>query len=111
MKKNRVVITGLGVVSPLGLGIQETFDGLVEKRCGIEKITAFDAAGFTSRIAGAVTAGAVKDCVPKGYRKATKVMARDIEPDSRPSASSTAARPTARWTSIRRVSAPTSAPD
>lgn len=79
MKKNRVVITGLGVASPLGIGATETFEGLVEKRCGIQRIGAFDAGRFTSQIAGEVSGAEVKDCVPKGYRKATKVMARDIE--------------------------------
>jgi 3-oxoacyl-[acyl-carrier-protein] synthase II len=79
MKKHRVVITGLGIASPLGVGIGETFDALVDKKCGIGPIAAFDACRFSSRIAGEVKAGDVKDCVPKGYRKATKVMARDIE--------------------------------
>ncbi|HVP09943.1 MAG TPA: beta-ketoacyl-[acyl-carrier-protein] synthase family protein [Phycisphaerae bacterium] len=79
IKKNRVVITGLGVVSPLGFGIADTFDGLVEKRCGIARIAAFDASRFSARIAAEVRTGDVKDCVPKSYRKATKVMARDIE--------------------------------
>jgi 3-oxoacyl-[acyl-carrier-protein] synthase II len=78
-KKNRVVITGLGVVSPLGIGIAETFDGLVEKRCGIDRIKAFDPGRFTSQLAGEVKQGSVSDCVPKSYRKAAKVMARDIE--------------------------------
>ncbi len=79
MSQHRVVITGLGVASPLGLGINETFDGLVEKRCGIDRIKAFDPSRFSSQIAGEVKSGEVKDCVPKGYRKAAKVMARDIE--------------------------------
>ncbi|MFQ5430076.1 MAG: beta-ketoacyl-[acyl-carrier-protein] synthase family protein [Phycisphaerae bacterium] len=79
MKKNRVVITGLGVVTPVGLGITETFDALVEKRCGIRRIEAFDPGRFSSQIAGEVAGFKVRDCVPKGYRKATKVMARDIE--------------------------------
>lgn len=79
MTKHRVVITGLGVASPLGIGAAETFEGLVEKRCGIDRIAAFDASRFSSQIAGEVRGAEVKDCVPKGYRKATKVMARDIE--------------------------------
>ncbi|MEK6644203.1 MAG: beta-ketoacyl-[acyl-carrier-protein] synthase family protein [Planctomycetota bacterium] len=78
-QKNRVVITGLGVTTPLGVGIAETFDALVEKKCGIGRITVFDASRYTSQIAGEVRSGKVADCVPKGYRKATKVMARDIE--------------------------------
>ena len=78
-QKNRVAITGLGVVSPLGLGIAETFDALVEKRCGIDRIQAFDPSRFSSQIAGEVRQGSVSECVPKSYRKAAKVMARDIE--------------------------------
>lgn len=79
MKKNRVVITGMGVVSPVGLGITETFDALVEKKCGIRRISAFDPSNFPSQIAGEITSADVKEAVPKGYRKAVKVMARDIE--------------------------------
>jgi 3-oxoacyl-[acyl-carrier-protein] synthase II len=79
MKRNRVVITGLGVVSPLGLGAVETFDGLVEKRSGIGRIQAFDAGRFAAQVAGEIRGGSVTECVPKSYRKATKVMARDIE--------------------------------
>jgi len=79
MRRNRVVITGLGVVSPLGRGAVEAFDGLVEKRCGIDRIQAFDAGRFAAQIAGEIRSGSVTDCVPKSYRKATKVMARDIE--------------------------------
>ena len=79
MKKHRVVITGLGVTSPLALGAAETFEALVEKRSGIARIAAFDPGRFSSQIAGEVKSGEVKDCVPKGYRKAAKVMARDIE--------------------------------
>jgi len=78
MKKNRVAITGLGVVSPVGLGIAETFDALVEKRCGIDRIQTFDASKFPSQIGGEVSGVKVRDCVPKSYRKATKVMSRDI---------------------------------
>ncbi|GJQ28030.1 MAG: 3-oxoacyl-[acyl-carrier-protein] synthase 2 [Phycisphaerae bacterium] len=79
MSSKRVVITGLGVVSPLGIGIEPTFEALVEKRCGVGRITAFDPARFTSQIAGEVRELRVADAIPKGYRKAAKVMARDIE--------------------------------
>ncbi len=78
MKKERVVITGMGVVTPVGLGIGETFDALVQKQCGIARITAFDPSRFAAQIAGEVKAAPIQDCVPKGYRKAVKVMARDI---------------------------------
>lgn len=75
----RVVITGLGVVSPLGIGIEPTFDGLVEKRSGIRRIQAFDPSTFKTQVGGEVGKYAIADYVPKGYRKAAKVMARDIE--------------------------------
>jgi len=78
MNKKRVVITGLGAVTPIGVGITETFDALVENRCGIDRIKAFDPGRFPSQIAGEVGGLNVKDSVPKSYRKATKVMARDI---------------------------------
>jgi 3-oxoacyl-[acyl-carrier-protein] synthase II len=52
--KRRVVVTGLGVVSPLGLDTPSTWDALVAGRSGIGPITKFDAAAFTSRIGGEV---------------------------------------------------------
>lgn len=48
----RVVVTGMGVISPLGIGVEPTWSGLIEGRCGINEITFFDAAGLPSRIAG-----------------------------------------------------------
>ena len=50
----RVVVTGLGVVSPLGHGASAFWDHLLAGQCGIGKITAFDAAAFDCQIAGEV---------------------------------------------------------
>lgn len=52
--KNRVVITGLGCVSPLGNDVASTWDGLVKGKSGIDRITKFDATDFRSRMAGEV---------------------------------------------------------
>lgn len=54
MKKRRVVVTGLGPVSPVGIGKKAYWDSLVHGRSGITEITRFDASKFPSRIAGEV---------------------------------------------------------
>ena len=79
MKNAGVVITGLGVVTPLGLTMQQTWDGLCQGRCGIAPIRAFDPAGFTCKIAGEVPDFRIRDYVPKSLRKTAKLMSRDIE--------------------------------
>ena len=50
----RVLITGIGIVSPLGLNVSSTWEQLVEGKSGIDYITAFDATGFDTQIAGEV---------------------------------------------------------
>src|SRR2546428_4279992 len=75
----RVVVTGLGVISPIGIGAKTFWENLVAGKCGVQRITAFDPSSFPSQIAGEVPAYKIGDYVPKSYRKATKVMARDIE--------------------------------
>lgn len=50
----RVFVTGIGVISPLGHTLGETWSGLLEGRSGIGPITVFDASEFTTRIAGEV---------------------------------------------------------
>lgn len=54
MSKRRVVITGLGVLSPLGNDLASTWAGIVEGRSGIGPITHFDATAFSTRIGGEV---------------------------------------------------------
>jgi 3-oxoacyl-[acyl-carrier-protein] synthase II len=52
MKKRRAVITGVGVVSPVGLDRESTFEGLLAGRSGVATITHFDPSAFSTRIAG-----------------------------------------------------------
>lgn len=75
----RVVISGLGPVSGLGIGLEANWSRLCAGESAIDAIGAFDPAGFDCRIAAEVGPYKIGDYVPKSYRKATKVMARDIE--------------------------------
>ncbi|NQT90676.1 MAG: beta-ketoacyl-ACP synthase II [Candidatus Omnitrophica bacterium] len=54
MKRRRVVITGLGTISPIGNDTKTFWDSLCAGKSGIGKITHFDTTGFTSRIAGEI---------------------------------------------------------
>lgn len=78
--KRPVVITGLGVVSGLGIGIDPLWESLLEGKHAISPIQAFDAKNFPVRFASEVGSDfKLRDYVPKNYRKALKVMCRDIE--------------------------------
>lgn len=52
--RRRVAVTGMGVISPVGTGLPEFWNSLVEGKSGIREITRFDTAGFPSKIAGEV---------------------------------------------------------
>ncbi|AFS78638.1 3-oxoacyl-[acyl-carrier-protein] synthase II [Gottschalkia acidurici 9a] len=71
--KKRVVITGIGVLSPIGIGKEELFNSLLEGKSGIDKITRFNTEGFTTTIAGEV-----KNFNPEDYidKKEAKKMDR-----------------------------------
>jgi 3-oxoacyl-[acyl-carrier-protein] synthase II len=72
----RVVITGVGLVSPLGIGTDETWQALKEGRSGIARIQSFDPTAFACQIAGEV-----KGFDPANYieKKEIKKMGRFIQ--------------------------------
>ena len=52
--RKRVVITGMGAVTPIGVGLVQFWEGLLEGRCGIGPITQFDPGDYPCRIAAEV---------------------------------------------------------
>jgi 3-oxoacyl-[acyl-carrier-protein] synthase II len=54
MSRRRIVVTGLGLVSPVGIGVEESWTSLVAGKSGVGPITLFDASTFPTRIAGEV---------------------------------------------------------
>ncbi len=64
MTRRRVVITGLGLISPVGNSVAEGWANLVAGRTGIDTITRFDAASMSCRFAGEVKGFNVEDYIP-----------------------------------------------
>ena len=64
----RVAVTGVGLVTPVGIGTEETWQALLAGRSGIAPITRFDASKFSSRIAGEV----------KGFQPTRWIAAREV---------------------------------
>lgn len=54
MNKRRVVVTGLGMMTPLGATVESSWEGLLASRSGISTITSFDTEGFPVRIGGSI---------------------------------------------------------
>ena len=64
MSRRRVVVTGLGAVSPVGNDVQTTWQNIVAGKSGIGRITRFDASAFTCQIAGEVRDFSIEDYLP-----------------------------------------------
>jgi 3-oxoacyl-[acyl-carrier-protein] synthase II len=74
MSKRRVVVTGLGMITPLGLSVKESWAGILESRSGIKPITSFDVSQFACRFAGTIA-----DFNPEHFGISTK-DARKMDP-------------------------------
>ena len=73
MKENNLVITGMGAVTPVGIGVSEYWNALKEGTCGVGKITRFDAGEMPVQIAAEL-----KDFDPTAYMP--KTLARTMDP-------------------------------
>jgi 3-oxoacyl-[acyl-carrier-protein] synthase II len=70
MDKRRVVVTGLGLITPLGMGAKTTWENLVNGKSGIRRITHFDSSAFPTQIAGEVENFNPEDYIePKEVKK------------------------------------------
>lgn len=77
MERRRVVITGMGVVSPVGIGVDAFWNGLLEGKSGVSRIEAFDPTDYPVQIAGQV-----KDFDPVKYvgdKKTSRHMDRNAQ--------------------------------
>ena len=72
MDKRRVVVTGLGLVTPLGIGVETSWQNFVSGKSGIGRITTFDATAFPTQIAGEV-----KNFNPEDYIEPKEVKKMD----------------------------------
>jgi 3-oxoacyl-[acyl-carrier-protein] synthase II len=73
MVRRRVVVTGMGMVSPLGTGVEKSWQALIQGKSGVARITKFDTAGFDTRIAAEV-----KDFVPENFIDKKEMKRMDI---------------------------------
>lgn len=72
MEPKRVAVTGLGVISPVGIGKDRFWNALMEGRSGVDRISRFDASGFDSKIAAEV-----RDFDPADYMDKKEIRRND----------------------------------
>jgi 3-oxoacyl-[acyl-carrier-protein] synthase II len=73
MLKRRVVVTGLGMVSPLGIGVEKTWNALIQGKSGVGRISKFDPAGFDTQIAAEI-----RDFAPENFIDKKEIRRMDI---------------------------------
>jgi 3-oxoacyl-[acyl-carrier-protein] synthase II len=75
----RAVLTGFGVLSPIGSGPAAFWDSLLAGRSGIRPVSIFDASALPCRIAGEITDFNAKALIEKSYRKSLNAMSRMVQ--------------------------------
>jgi 3-oxoacyl-[acyl-carrier-protein] synthase II len=73
MLRRRVVVTGMGMVSPLAIGVEETWQALIQGKSGVARITKFDPTGFDTQIAAEV-----KNFAPENFMDKKEIRRMDI---------------------------------
>ena len=67
--ERRVVVTGLGAITPIGNNVEEFWKGIKENKCGIAQITEFDTEKFKVKLAGEVKNIILKNTLTKEVAK------------------------------------------
>ena len=73
MKGRRIVVTGLGMVTPLGNDVDSTWQGLLEGKSGINALEHFDVSAFSTRFGGSI-----KDFDTDPYMPAKEAKRMDV---------------------------------
>lgn len=96
MNEEKIVITGMGAVTPIGIGVENFWEQLINGACGIGPLTRFDASGMNVQIGAEVKNFKAEDYIPKrlireldlfmqyayvAADEAIKDSAMEIEPD------------------------------
>ncbi len=72
--QRRVVITGMGLVTPIGIGVEDSWSALIDGKSGISEITRFDTSNHVTRIAGEVNGFNAEDFIPKKEAKRNELF-------------------------------------
>ncbi|MDA8139050.1 MAG: beta-ketoacyl-ACP synthase II [Desulfobacteraceae bacterium] len=72
--ERRVVVTGVGLVTPLGIGVEESWSGLIAGKSGVGEITRFDTSDYATKIAAEVKGFNAEDFMPKKEAKRTETF-------------------------------------
>ena len=75
-RKPKVVITGMGAVTPLGVGVAALWEGLCSGRSGVATVRAFDASGFSTDFGGEAPRVDPERCLQGHHRRLRKIVGR-----------------------------------